>query len=60
MTGEFEQRRRCGAPNAVHPTSAEILAAAAPWQSRSSNANRLCCAVSAKSAEIAPAKANSG
>jgi hypothetical protein len=35
---------------------AEILAAAARWQRRSSDANCLCCAVSAKSAKIRPAK----
>jgi hypothetical protein len=32
--------------------SAKSLAAATSWQRRSSNANRLCCAISAKSAEI--------
>jgi hypothetical protein len=44
--------------HAVHtcaPTMpGKILAAAARWQRRSSNANRLCCAISAKSAENSP------
>jgi len=48
----IEQPRR----HAVHPCAptmpGEILAAAARWQRRSSDANRLCCAVSTKSAGI--------
>jgi hypothetical protein len=51
----IEQPRR----HAVHPCAptmpGEILAAAARWQRRSSDANRLCCAVSAKSVQIPPA-----
>jgi hypothetical protein len=33
----------------------KIVVAAARWQRHSSDANRLCCAISAKSAEIPPA-----
>ena len=51
----IEQPRRDGARTSAPATSAEILAAAAYPQRRSSHANSLRCAVSAKSPKILPA-----
>jgi hypothetical protein len=50
----IEQPRRIPFSLPRHATPAEILVAAARWQRRTSDGNRLCCAISVKLAEILP------